>query len=381
MDELVDPVQQAPLPPQFHVIEPPPARRQDKKQKPKKVYDGLKLVFDFHIPFTSHNKKKNTKSKKEHRRDEGMDRPGTPRNVAVPSQLQYPAPPIGHQSSGMAPVPPPPPPNRPPIIQPTHVTPPVSIHSNSTNSSPSLMAPIREHRRPRARSLSLTRQYEERKQAAWERERREHAERVAIAENERRVRAEREAEQVRRHNEDLRARERRIVRHRIETAERERRRRSQEEQERLAAAIVARRRRQELDRRRADQAMIERQRRAEARQRREEDERLRRIQEDRDRQQRQRNARIPRGPRHAAVIHHHHHHHHHDRGRASFEQQAREDFEQRGDRVINDAMRRYPSGTQPRWPADNGPRRRGTIAAAERRFYDDDRRRWGRRWF
>ncbi|KAL8690796.1 MAG: hypothetical protein Q9218_003845 [Villophora microphyllina] len=262
MDELLDPTPEVPLPPRHHIVEPRAINQQRSathNKKTKKVYDGLKLVFDFHVPFTSHNKKETKKPKKDPRHGERMERPPTPAYIAVPPHLRQPPPPINHHGPGMTPFPPPAPTPRPPALGPQvihpggHTTPPIIVHSlSSTNSSPSPISPIREHRRPRARSVSLTRQYEERKQAIREQEWREHAERLAIAERDRRIRAEREAERIRderdqerRRNEDLRAREQRRLshemRHRIDDAKKERRRRSREERERVAAAVVARR--------------------------------------------------------------------------------------------------------------------------------------------
>ncbi|KAL8728011.1 MAG: hypothetical protein Q9166_005682 [cf. Caloplaca sp. 2 TL-2023] len=400
MDEFLNPAPDGPLPsPQHHVIEPRRTGQRpspEPKKKSRKFVDDIKLVFDFHIPFTSHNKKKAKKPKKEHRPNDTRGRPTTPVYVAVPPELRQPPPPIGYPGPGNNPVPHPPPPRGPAIARPDgHITPPITVHSlSSTNSSPSPISPLRQHHHWRARSLSLNRQYEERKKAIRERERR------ALAENEARIRAERDAQRLRderdrerRRNEDLRAREQRRLddqrRLRIEDAERERRRRGQEEEERLAAARVAYRRREELDRRREAEAMVERERRARARRRREEEQRQQLIEEERARLARQRRARIPRGPRHAVVLHHHHHHHH-ERENDEFEQRARENFEDRGDRVINNAIRAEqlrqagrgtPPNAQPRWPPESGLRRRGTIAAGERRFYDDDLRRWGRRWF
>ncbi|KAL8753089.1 MAG: hypothetical protein Q9199_005288 [Rusavskia elegans] len=404
MDENFIPAPEAPLPPpQVQVIEPRRTWRRrspEPKKKSQKFYDDIKVVFDFHIPFTSHSRKKARKPRKESRPDDARGRPIAPVYVAAPPEIRHPQPPMppmppmgGYPGPGMTPIPPPPPPRGP-----AGPPPPITIHSlSSTDSSPSPISPLRDHQRPRARSLSVHRQYEERKEATRERERREHFERVALAENDARIRAEREAQRLRdernrerRHNEELRVRAQRRLddqrRLQIEDAERQRRRRSQEERERLAAVIVARRRRQELDRRREAEAVVEAERRAAARRRREEEQMRESIQEERDRLARQRRARIPRGPRHAAVLHHHHHHHH-DRGNNDFEQRAREEFEDHGDRVLNDAIRAEqsrPTGrgdVQPRWPRDNGLRRRGTIAAGERRVYDDDFRRWGRRWF
>ncbi|KAL8687206.1 MAG: hypothetical protein Q9224_005218 [Gallowayella concinna] len=402
MDELWTPPPEASMPaPQHHVIEPRRAARPQNPQPKKKAQflDDLKLVWDFHIPFTSHKTKKPKKAQKEHQLDERRGRPQTPVYVAIPPEFRQPQPPMGgYPAPGMGPVPPPPPPQGPTMAQPAgYMTPPTSLYSlSSTESSPSPLSPLRDHHRPRARSISLNRQYEERKEAQRERERREHAQRVALAENDARLRAEREAQRLRDdrdrercRNENLRAREQRRLedqrRLRLEDADRERRRRSQEERERLAAAIVARRRREELDRRREAEATFQRERRAEARRRRAEDERQQLLQEERDRLARQRRAHIPRGPRHAAVLHHN------EREHNDFEHRAREGFEERGDRVINDAIRAERQGqagrgalhnnAQPGWPRATGLRRRGTIAGGERRIYDDDRRRWGPRWF
>ncbi|KAL9636161.1 MAG: hypothetical protein Q9204_002361 [Flavoplaca sp. TL-2023a] len=390
MDEHFSPAPEAPLPPpQVPIIEPrrtEQRRSPERKKKPQKFYDDIKMVFDFHIPFTSHSRKKAKKPRKESRPADARDRPITPVYPAAPLKFGNPQPLVGaYPGPGMIPIPPPAPPRGP-----AAPTPPIIVHSiSSTDSSPPLISPLREHHRHRARSLSLNRRYEERKEATRETERRKHVERVAFAENAKRLRAEREAQRLRdevdrerRHKEDLRIRAQRLLddqrRLQIEDADRQRR----QSQERVAAAIVARRRRRELDRRREAEAEVEAQRR---RRRREEE----RMQEERDRLTRQRRARIPRSPRHAAVVHHHHHHLH-ECENDDFQQRAREEFEGRGDWVLNEAIRAErsrpvgrgaPQDLQPRWPRDNGLRRRGTIAAGERRVYDDDFRRWGRRWF
>ena len=387
--------------PQVEIIEPRRTGRRrspEPKKKSHKFNDGLKLVFDFHIPFTSHGRKKAKKPRKESRPDDLRGRPITPVYVPAPPEPQYPQPQMppmppmgGFPGPRMTPVPPPPPPPPPPR-GPTGQTPPITVYSySSTNSSPSPILPLRDHQRPRARSLSAHRTYEERKEAIRERERREYLERVALEEYNARNRAERQAQRLR---DEIRVRAQRRPeeqrRLQIEDADRQRRRRSQEEREseRQAAAFVARRRRQELARRREADALAEQQRRAAARRRRDDEQRRERIQEERDRLARQQRAHIPRGARHATVIHHHHHHH--DRETNGFQRRAREDFEDDGDRVLNDAIRaeRFrpaghgaPHGGQPRWPHAQGLRRRGTIAAGERRVYDDDFRRWGRRWF
>lgn len=320
MDEPFVPAPEAPpLPPQVELIEPRRTGRRrspEPKKKSHKFTDGIKLVFDCHIPFTSHGRKKAKKPRKESRPDDLRGRPITPVYVPTQPEPQYPQPQIppmppmgGFPGPRMTPVPPPPPPPPPPRA-PTGQTPPITVCSySSTNSSPSPILPFRDHRRPRARFLPAHRTYEERR--------------------------------------------------------------------------FARRREAEAD------ALAEEQRRAAARRRRDEEQRRERIQEERDRLARQRRAHIPRGARHATVIHHHHHHHHHDRETNGFQRRAREDFEDDGDRVLNNAIRAEhfrpaghgaPLGGQPRWPHAQGLRRRGTIAAGERRVYDDDLRRRGPRW-
>ncbi|KAL9603470.1 MAG: hypothetical protein Q9219_001157 [cf. Caloplaca sp. 3 TL-2023] len=380
VDELVNPGPETPPPPHYRTIEPRTTsepRSPNRNSKPKKKIDDLKVVFDFHIPFTSRDKKKKKKKdpKKSPRPEEGRSQPAMPTYDARPRGTWQPSPPRWYPPPGMPPVPPPPP--QSPICGCTsgEATPPITVYSfSSENSSPSPLSPIREHRRPRARSLSLNRQHEEQKLIKQEQERRERAERIALAENEARLRAEREAEQVRkerdrerRRNEDLRAREQR---RQMEAAEMERRRRSQEERDRLTQAMVARRRNEEIDRRRAAEA-LEREQRREAQRRREDRIRQWRIQEDRERLERQRMARIPPAPRHVAELHHHIHHH----GRDSFENQARDAFEEHGDQVLNEAIRARFRDDEVR-DIDGGPLRRRIIGAGERRIPDDDRRRW-----
>ena len=381
MDEHFNPAPEAPLPPpQVPIMEPRRAERRrspERKKKPQKFYDDIKMVFDFHIPFTSHGRKTAKKPRKESRPANGRDRPITPVYPAAPPKFGNPQPLVGaYPGPGMIPFPPPPAPRGP-----AAPTPPIIVHSiSSTDSSPSPISPLREHHRPRARSLSLNRQYNKHKEAMRELERRKHVERAA------RLRAEREAQRLRderdrerRHNEDLRIRAQRRLndqrRLQIEDADRQRRRQSQEQRERVDAAI----------RRREAEAIVEVERRVADRRRREEEVMQERMQEERDRLTRQRLARIPRGPRHAAVVHHHY-----ERENNDFQQRAREEFEGRGDWVLNQAFRAEQSrpvgrgarqDLQPRWPRANGLRRRGTIAAGERRVYDDDFRRWGRRWF
>ncbi|KAI4230416.1 MAG: hypothetical protein L6R36_000045 [Xanthoria steineri] len=222
MNEPFVPAPEAPpLPPQVELIEPRRTGRRrspEPKKKSHKFNDGLKLVFDFHIPFTSHGRKKAKKPRKESRPDDLRGRPITPVYVPAPPEPQYPQPQIppmppmgGFPGPRMTPVPPPPPP--PPPRGPTGQTPPITVYSySSTNSSPSPILPLRDHQRPRARSLSAHRTYEKRKEAIRERERREYVERVALEEYNARNRAERQAQRLRdderdserRRNEELR---------------------------------------------------------------------------------------------------------------------------------------------------------------------------------
>lgn len=389
MNQPFDPVLDAPPAPRYEVIEPRPADRRRSpvpKNKSKKIYDDIRLVFDFHIPFTSHKKeKKPNKTKKSPRPEDKMSRPGVPEYSAVPPELRGPPPQMRYPSPKMHPAPQPPPLHHPPVRQPGgQVIPPMTVHSySSTNSSPSPLPPTRVHQRPRARSLSLTRQYDERNQVIREQERCKRFKRIARAENAARRRAERDAERVReerdrerRRNDDIRAREQQRE---AEVLERERRRRSEEERERQA--VIARRRRED-DFRRA-RAVLERERRAE-------EERQWRHQEDEDRLERQRMVRIPRAPRHPTAVYYDHprHRYEHD----GFEEAARDNFERRGNQVIREAIaaerRRQAeqdrNGALARRPAEGGPRRRRMIEAGERRVFDDDRRRWGNiggRWF
>ncbi|KAI4188713.1 MAG: hypothetical protein L6R41_001952 [Letrouitia leprolyta] len=390
VDEVLGPARNAPSPPHFQLIEPRTTDRQrspEHKKKPKKFVDDLKLVFDFHIPFTSRPKKPKAKPrkdpKKDTKKDQKMAQPGFPGYFARPLEPQPLPPHMVHHPQRSYPRPSPPPLRNPSVVHTGgQVTPPITVYSfSSSDSSPSPISPVREHRRQRPRSVSFDRHSEERNRIVQEQLRRERAERKALEENAARLRAERDADRVReerdrerRHNEELRAREER--RQIEEAAERERRRRSQEQREREAQALVARRRREEEDRRLAIEFQ-ERQLRREATRRREEEERQWRRQEEQDRLERQRALRIPRAPRHVAELHHHHHHY---PERDSFERQARDNFEHRGDEVLNEAIRaRFRDAEL--GDLDGGPRRRRTIGGAERRIYDDIPRRFGPRLF
>ena len=205
------------------------------------------------------------------------------------------------------------------------------------------MSPTREHRRQRSRSLSSVRRYEEYKQLVFEQERRQHAERRAQEAQRaaqdaarRRQRAEIEAENIR------------------QQRDREIRRNSGLERERQRAAEDRRRLESEERRRRAAEDQH-------------------RIESDRRRRARAQQAGLPRRPRHSVVVHH----------------DNDESFEERGNRVLREDIRaedrRRNQGQQPLagWlhRRADGLRRRNSIAATERRVYDDDRRRDGRRWF
>ncbi|KAL8839214.1 MAG: hypothetical protein Q9170_001820 [Blastenia crenularia] len=202
--------------------------------------------------------------------------------------------------------PPPSSPHHPPTGKPgNQVIPPTYLYSpDSIDSLPSPLLPTLRHHRPRARSLSPIRKYEERKRMIQEYERRERAELMASAETAARLRAERNAKQWVREKRDverpqdeaLRDGGRRQIE---EVAERNRRRRSREERERLAQAIATRKRQEEEDRREVVKA-LEREQGRETTRRCEEDERKLRIEDEKDRLERQRIARIPRYPRHVA---------------------------------------------------------------------------------
>lgn len=314
VDEVLYPAQKAPSPPHVRVMEPRATDRQhspEHKKKPKKTYDDLKVVFDFHIPFASRHKKPESKPKKDSKKDPKEDgkmaQPGFPGYFPRPLGPQQLPPQIVYLPPRMHPGPPPAPLQDPPVEHTGgHVAPPTPAYSfSSTNSSPSPIFPIRVHRRPRPRSPSPNRH------SKRDRERR-------------------------RNGRQIEERERR----------QEERERCQEEREKA----------QERERRRR---------------RREEEESQWKIQDQWERRQRQWAARIPGAPRHVAEIHHYHHYPEHN----SFERLARDDFEQRGNQVLNEAIR---ARFEPRGPS-GGPRLRRAIGGAERRIYDDQPR-FGPRW-
>ena len=255
----------------------------------------------------------------------------------------------------------------------------VQIRQAGDSSSPSPPTPLREHRR----------KYEELKRQVRETERRDHIERQRRDQAERDAQEanEREIERLQRENLELLRRERRRLeqeerRHnqerqrrrmeeqeerqqrRLESEQQERRRRRQEANEREQA----RRRQEREDRQALQEEFVREQMRTD---------RMRRDQDERDRIERQRRAGIPRGPRHRPEVHH----------------RRRVSFEERGDQVIDDAIReqdrrrfetRAPVPPRRGWSrhrdVGGGLRRRDTIAVTERGVYEDDRRRGGRRW-
>ncbi|KAK0511517.1 hypothetical protein JMJ35_006090 [Cladonia borealis] len=263
------------------------------------------------------------------------------------------------------------------------------VHQSSSEESPSPPTASRHHQR-RTRSLSPRSRYEEEKRATRERERQEHADRlarVARLEREAHDRAVRLAEDERR-NRRLEVRERRS----IESVERARRRQQREEDERYRRRDDARRRgeeEQERNRRRDEarrrQEEEERNRRRdEARRRQEEEERYRRGDEARRRQEeadiealgqqqnrraeqerlgRFRQANIPRQPRHQPTVH-------------------GENLDARGDRFVDGAIRAENSRQMERErrmpPAAYGRYdggflgRRNTVGDGQRRRRWDD---------
>ena len=247
------------------------------------------------------------------------------------------------------------------------------VHQSSSEESPSPPTASRHHQR-RTRSLSPRSRYEEEKRATRERERQEHADRlarVARLEREAHDRAVRLAEDQRR-NRRIELRERRS----IESVERARRRQQREAEERYRRRNEARRHREEEEERHR--------RRDEARRRQEEEERDRRRDEARRRQEaadrerlgqqpdrraererlgRFRRANIPRQPRHPPTVH-------------------GENLDARGDRFVDGAIRAENSRQMERErrmpPAADGRYdggflgRRNTVGGGQwRRRWDD----------
>lgn len=389
----------APFPPpsQIHVIEPQiPARprRQEPPKRNRRLSDDLRLVFAFHVPFTT-RKDKTSKPQRPKREFVLVKRRGRQGHIeTLPAHVdqQTPQPPL-------PPSPPPPhfvPQERPHVVQvplqrpiehvrypprepevmhprPRQPIPIPSLIRRDEEDSPPPMSPHRQHRRQRSRTLSPPMRYEENKRLQRETELRLHAERVAREAAEEAAHARREAEITReernealRRNNELERERRRLERSenlRIESAERERRRRSHEERERIERERRERRVR-EQERRRADE-----QERLRAQRDADEEERLRRA----------RRAGIRRGPHHPIELHQG------PGGQGSLEEQ--------GSRVIQDAVRaehlRQADGNAPTRPArgwfrrrdvGGGLRRRDTVAVGERTVYGNDARRVGRRW-
>lgn len=345
---------EAPPPPQprYQVIEPRAARRPPEAETVKyrrQTSDGLKAVWEINIPFLSWNKK----SKPVERELVVVKRGRKSRAKQSPPIIHPPPPP-------MVPLPPPPPPPPPPF------------HLGGL--------PRVEERFPRPVVGE--------DEFIQEREQRKRAERMALAEQEARIRAQEDAEKVRRQ----RDREKK----RNSNLERDKRHREQEQQERAASAERERRRKAE-DRARAESQERFRRRAAEAVRRRESKERALvesrnrarhlaeavRLREDaerawlerirleeeeeaaRTREERQRITwrlaqRIPREPRHLPELHHY----------------VRGSFEERGNRVINNAIRaeerrqaEADAGWFRRRTFGGGARRRDQVAVDERRIY------------
>ena len=386
-----------------------PRRRQEETRRLKKFSNDLKLVWDFHIPFTSRKPAKKKRSTSEHgfiRRRESQRLPEAqhPNHVNPPIAQPMHWPPADRPAIVQLPDHAPQQnmhPPEPQIIRPRRHHPlNVQIHHAGDSSSPSPPTRLREHRRHQPRTAPEVQRYEELKRQIREREGRDHAERQRreLAERaareaiEARRRTESEMERIRRQNEELRRAERRRDREERDRRQQEeelrfqeRERRRQEHEERRQRRI----RRDELRRnelaraeiRREEQEAIERERariRQEVEDRqflREEfvRDRLRRDRDERDRIERRRRAGIPHRPRHETEVHH--------RPRAT--------FDERGDQVIDDAIRaenrrRFDGMPGTGWPrrrdVGEGPRRRDTVAVMQRRIYEDDLTRRGARF-
>ena len=351
-DEYALPPEAPPPPPQprYQVIEPRAARRLPEPETVKyrrKTSDGLKAVWGINLPFLSCNKK----SKPVDRELVVVKRGRKSRAKQSPPVIHPPPPPMA------PPLPPPPPPNFRPDGPPRVL-----------ERFPRLVVGEDEF--------------------IQERERRQRAERIALAEQEARIRAQEGAEKYRQQRDREKKRNSKL--------ERDKRRREQEQQERASSAERERRRKAE-DRARAESQERVRRRTAEAVRRRESEERalvesrnrarqlaeavrLRedderawlerirleeeeeaaRIREERQRITRRLEQRIPREPRHLPEVHHY------DRG----------SFEDRGDRVINNAIRaeerrqaEADAGWFRRRAFGGGVRRRDQVAVGERRIY------------
>lgn len=405
---------------------PRPFRREEKRRL-KKIPDGLKLVWDFHIPFTS-RKSENKKKKQPTPRNASVTRRGSQQRHetqnAMPPEFHVRPPGYGPQVQGgpeIVQIPHGPQQHAPRAAEPQVIRPRrnhplnVRIHQAGDSSSPSPPTHLRQHHRHHNRTPSETRRYEALKRQVRERERRDHVERQQRDQAERDAReadeARRELERLRRENLELYREERRrqeqeerrhnqeLERRQMEEQEERRQRRleleQQERRQRRQEAIEMEQARRRQERRLQRQENIERE---QARRQQERDDRqvlqeaaareqirmdqmlrdqMLRDQDERDRIARQRHAGIPRGPRHRPEVHHRRH----------------GSLEERGDQVIDDAIRdqdrrrfenRAPVPPRRGWSrhrdVGGGLRRRDTIAVTQRGVYEDDRRRGGRRF-
>ena len=332
----------APLPeappaprPQYQVIEPRAVRRQPQQDTVKHrstTSDGLKLIWGIRIPFTS-GKRKSTPQ------ETGLTVVRRARH-----SRREPIPPVIHQ---------PPPPMGPPLMGPLPMRgPPPPGHGG--------FRPI-----PRPAPLEI--------ELLQEQELRRRAERVAQAEREARVRAQHDAHKVEKDAKKMR-KQRNREKMRNNDLERENRHLEQDRRDREASA-ERERRRKAADRAHAERARAESRERARFRLseavrhreeeeerawletiRRDEEEEAARFREERARLERRRQQGIPREPRHPAQIHQH--------GRVS--------FEERGARVIENAIRaedRRQAEADAVWlrPINGaGGRRRGDQVAMRR---------------
>lgn len=384
-----------------------PRRRQEETRRLKKFSNDLKLVWDFHIPFTSRKPVKKKRSTSEHgfvrrRESERLPEAQHPTHVdppvVQPMHWQPADRPAIVQIPDRAPqhnMHPP----EPQVIRPRRYHPlNVQIHHAGDSSSPSPPTRLREHHRHLPRTAPEVQRYEELKRQVREREGRDHAERQRreLAERtareavEARRRIESEMERIRHQYEELRRADQR-------RRDREERERQQQEEEELRFQECERRRQEHEERRqrrirlgelrrnelaqaeirREEQEVIERERarirqEAEDRQLLQEEivrDRLRRDRDERDRIERQRRAGIPHRPRHETEVHHRPH----------------VSFDERGDQVIDDAIRaenrrRFDNAPGRGWPrrrdVGGGLRGRDTIAVTQRHIHEDD---WTRR--
>ena len=414
-DRFVALPEPAPMPgPLSGEVEP----RREKVRKSRKFVNGLKMVIDFHVPFTSRKpdkKKKKGVQKAPTQRAEGGRRHSPPPSPYPQHPWQAPLPhtPFPHAAAQM-------PLQRSPEMTTPNARPRrhtinprrdhplnVEIHPQNSSSSPSPDTPLRQRVRHHRRTESAEREYEIQKRLIRERERRQNAERVAQDAENARVQAERDADRAYEEQQRLlRERDRREHAERAAIAENVRLRRERNA-ERVRRNLAEGQRCLRYEERRRIESAERRRRRIEREEWEVEQARLRQLQEDQERMQaaalrndtrraweeherreRLRRSNIPFRPRHRPTVNQHPRPH----GHVSLAERA--------NRVINDAIqagheRRYEAeqrrrswhrapapdrGWQRRRDVGGGLRRRDTIAVGQRQVYNDDRMRGGRRF-